>query len=122
MVGDDRFMVTRDGKSSLAYAVSNQTGTWVFLDGHAFIVDPPAAARRGARGDDQTALTAPMPATVMTIAVQSGQQVKAGDTLILLEAMKMELAIKAPRDARVTRIACAAGDLVQPGVPLVELE
>jgi 3-methylcrotonyl-CoA carboxylase alpha subunit len=40
----------------------------------------------------------------------------------VLEAMKMELTIKAPRDGRVKAIACRAGDLVQPGVPLIELE
>jgi biotin carboxyl carrier protein len=40
----------------------------------------------------------------------------------MLEAMKMELPIRAPRDARVKAIACRQGDLVQPGVPLLELE
>jgi len=41
--------------------------------------------------------------------------------LVLLEAMKMELAIRAPHDGTVARIACEAGAIVQPGVPLVEL-
>ena len=63
-----------------------------------------------------------MPATVAAVHVKPGQQVARGDVLITLEAMKMELAIKAPRDGRVRTIACRAGDLVQPGVPLVEIE
>ena len=42
--------------------------------------------------------------------------------LIMLEAMKMELPIKAPRDGRVMAIACRPGELVQPGVPLIEFE
>jgi 3-methylcrotonyl-CoA carboxylase alpha subunit len=63
-----------------------------------------------------------MPATVVSIAVTPGQTVTAGETLVVLEAMKMELAIKAPRDGRVARIACTTGELVQPGVPLVDLE
>ena len=45
-----------------------------------------------------------------------------GDTLIVLEAMKMELPIKAPRNGVVKAVHCAKGDLVQPGVNLLELE
>jgi 3-methylcrotonyl-CoA carboxylase alpha subunit len=55
------------------------------------------------------------------IAVQPGAAVQAGDTLIVLEAMKMELPIRAPRAGIVRAIHCHEGDLVQPGVLLVEL-
>jgi biotin carboxyl carrier protein len=67
------------------------------------------------------ALGAPMPGTVIAVAVAVGQQVQAGDLLLTLEAMKMELPIRAPRDGVVSAIRCAPGDLVQPGPPLVEL-
>ena len=63
-----------------------------------------------------------MPASVSSVNVAVGQQVARGDVLIMLEAMKMELPIKAPRDGRVTTIACRQGELVQPGIPLLELE
>ncbi len=63
-----------------------------------------------------------MPATVVTINVSPGQTVKAGDMLVVLEAMKMELSVTAPRDGEVKSVACRVGELVQPGVPLVELE
>jgi 3-methylcrotonyl-CoA carboxylase alpha subunit len=63
-----------------------------------------------------------MPATVAAINVSAGQNVKAGDVLVVLEAMKMELAVTAPRDGRIRDISCRLGELVQPGVPLVELE
>jgi acetyl-CoA/propionyl-CoA carboxylase biotin carboxyl carrier protein len=63
-----------------------------------------------------------MPATVAAIKVKPGQQVVKGDLLVMLEAMKMELPIKAPRDGRVTAVACRPGELVQPGVPLLEIE
>ena len=62
-----------------------------------------------------------MPATVTRVVASVGQTVAAGDVLVLLEAMKMELAIRAPHDGTVARIACEAGTIVQPGVPLVEL-
>jgi 3-methylcrotonyl-CoA carboxylase alpha subunit len=97
-------------------------GTWVFIDGVAHLIVPAAAGRRTASRDDESALSAPMPATVIAVNVEPGQAVLRGDVLITLEAMKMELAINAPRDGRVRRVACRAGELVQPGAPLVELE
>jgi 3-methylcrotonyl-CoA carboxylase alpha subunit len=94
----------------------------VFLDGRVHVISTSPAAGPTARRDDEFALAAPMPATVAAVHATPGQQVARGDVLITLEAMKMELAIKAPRDGRVRAVACRAGDLVQPGVPLIELE
>jgi biotin carboxyl carrier protein len=65
---------------------------------------------------------APMPASVVAIRVTPGQAVEAGDTLIVLEAMKMELPLRAPRSGTVTSIRCRKGELVQPGVPLLEID
>ena len=65
---------------------------------------------------------APMPATVVAINTAPGQAVNEGDTLIVLEAMKMELPIKAPRSGVVKAVHCAKGELVQPGVNLLEIE
>ena len=64
---------------------------------------------------------APMPATVVSINATAGQTVKEGDTVIVLEAMKMELPIKAPRSGVVKAVHCAKGDLVQPGINLLEI-
>jgi 3-methylcrotonyl-CoA carboxylase alpha subunit len=63
-----------------------------------------------------------MPATVTTINIKAGDAVKDGDVILLLEAMKMELPIRAPHDAIVKRVNCRAGELVQPGAPLVDFE
>ena len=63
-----------------------------------------------------------MPATVRKVAVEPGSVVKKGDTLLVLEAMKMELPVRAPADGVVKKVSCREGDLVQPGVPLVEIE
>jgi 3-methylcrotonyl-CoA carboxylase alpha subunit len=63
-----------------------------------------------------------MPATVVAIHAIAGQAVTEGETIIVLEAMKMELPIKAPRSGVVKAVHCAKGDLVQPGVNLLELE
>src|SRR5687767_3071562 len=122
-LGDGRFEVTTDTGRDVAYGVRAGAATWVFLDGRVYFVDSqrPAAGAR-ARHHAEAALAAPMPATVVAINVAPGQDVKAGDVLIVLEAMKMELAVTAPHDARVRAIACKVGELVQAGVPLVELD
>ncbi len=81
-----------------------------------------SAAAAGPRGVDLDALCAPMPATVSAILVEPGAVVEAGDTLVRLEAMKMELAIRAPSPGCIATVDCRVGDLVQPGRPLVALE
>jgi 3-methylcrotonyl-CoA carboxylase alpha subunit len=108
----------------LAYAARDRGRTWVFIDGRTYVIEADAddAAQRVHTTDDQVALSAPMPATVIALKVARGQEVAAGDLLVLLEAMKMEVPITAPRAGRVTSLACREGDLVQPGVPLLELE
>ena len=63
-----------------------------------------------------------MPATVLRVLVAPGTAVKKGDTVVLLEAMKMELPIRAPADATVTAVNCREGELVQPDTILIELE
>jgi biotin carboxyl carrier protein len=63
-----------------------------------------------------------MPGTVIRINVVAGAVVKRGDTLIVLEAMKMELPVRAPADGIVKTVSCREGELVQPGAALVELE
>ena len=96
---------------------------WVQIAGEVFVFRVARSARRkSATARDQDALTPPMPATVVRIAVTPGQTVEAGDLLIALEAMKMELPIRAPRKAVVRAVHCTAGELVQPGHVLLDLE
>jgi len=63
-----------------------------------------------------------MPATVRRINVSPGDRVERGATLIVLEAMKMELPVRAEAAAMVEAINCREGDLVQPGAALIELD
>jgi biotin carboxyl carrier protein len=121
-LGNGRYLVEEDARAQIAYAVAADRGTWVFLDGRAYLVGSSATARpRASATDDADALAAPMPATVVRIEVSPGQAVTKDSLLVMLEAMKMELPIKAPRDGRVTSINCRVGEIVQPGVPLLEI-
>lgn len=67
-------------------------------------------------------VTAPLPGTVLSITVKVGDVVKAADTVLILEAMKMENSIHAGRDGKVAAINVAPGDAVLEGAPLIVLE
>jgi len=123
-LGNGAYRATDGNRSWIAYAAGPADARWVFIDGRVYVVDaaPRGTPRRTKRSDDPGALAAPMPATVVSVNVEPGQRVARGDVLIMLEAMKMELPVKAPREATVKAIACRQGELVQPGVPLLELE
>jgi biotin carboxyl carrier protein len=83
---------------------------------------PREGGTRRAKGRGESGVMAPMPATVIAINRSPGDRVAEGDTLIVLEAMKMELPITAPRSGVVKAVHCAKGDLVQPGINLLEIE
>lgn len=78
----------------------------------------PSAAK--ATADARSGLTAPLAGTVVNILVEPGEVVKGGQTLMILEAMKMETEIVAPADGTVADIDVAVGDAVQGGQVLLE--
>ncbi len=95
--------------------------TWVSTGGVTTrLVVADAAGARGGR-DAHGSLEAPMPGKVVRVHVAEGDLVAKGQTLIAVEAMKMEHALKAPRAGRVTAVRAKVGELVQPGTPLVTL-
>ena len=83
--------------------------------------EAPAAAPQVTDGEGEPVL-APMPGTILSIAVTAGQTVKKGDVLCVLEAMKMENEIFSPRDAVVSAVTCARGETVDAGKSLVVLK
>jgi 3-methylcrotonyl-CoA carboxylase alpha subunit len=71
---------------------------------------------------DSSGLISPMPGRVRKVLVVEGAHVRRGEVLLILEAMKMEHAIRAPRDGRVAKLLFAEGDLVDAGVALAEID
>src|SRR5690348_7755548 len=110
------------GPATEAIAAREGDVVWIAVEGELFAlrVDESGASAGHTRGRDS--LAAPMPATVVRVVAAPGARVARGDTLVVLEAMKMELAVRAPADGVVSAVHCKEGELVQPGVPLVDFE
>jgi acetyl/propionyl-CoA carboxylase alpha subunit len=85
-------------------------------------VPDPDAAQEHQRTGEKSLLTAPMPGTVIRVAVAEGERVEARQPLVVLEAMKMETPVVSPYEAVVRAVHVAEGDRVAGGTVLVELE
>ena len=92
-------------------------GTVLVGSASAFGMTPTAAK---APATSANALTAPMAGTVVKVFIEAGADVKSGETLVVLEAMKMETEVTAPKDGKVKSVDVAVGDAVQGGQVLIE--
>ena len=82
----------------------------------------PAAAPKAAAGAaGAVSVKAPMPGNILDVKVSAGASVKAGDVLVILEAMKMENEILAPQDGTVASVNVNKGDTVNSGDVLVSM-
>ena len=122
-VGDGLWHVGGPDGASRVWVAGPSGDPWLFQAGRTYRpeVIEPGARVRAARSDAHGALTAPMPATVRAVLVSAGERVSQGDVLVVLEAMKMELPVRAPTDGTIARIRCTPGELVPAGAPLVEI-
>jgi 3-methylcrotonyl-CoA carboxylase alpha subunit len=127
-VGDDQVEATRiDGQWKLGgdrgprVARAGNVVTVFTGSGLEFHVADPLDRDTGA-GVGAGVIEAPMPGLVKAVFAEAGQEVKQGDRLAILEAMKMEHSLEAARDGVVAEVLCAAGDQVEAGAPLIRLE
>ncbi len=119
--GLDAFAVTIDGaRRQWSYAEDGRV-LWVGSEGWAWPVRHRESDRAGAdqAGGD---LRAPMPGQVLLVPASVGDEVQAGDTLVVLESMKMELAMTAPAAGLVAELSVAVGDKVVVDQPLARIE
>jgi len=121
------YSVLLDGRS-LVFRVAPMNGAvLVDVEGHEYKVearDPRAAGRHGRHtvGEGRQNIFAPMPGKVIRMLVSEGDQVHTGQGLAVVEAMKMQNEVKAPRDGRIVAIRAKAGDTVTAGAVLVTME
>lgn len=111
-----------DGHYQQARLAAQGNEQWVALDDDTFHVTR-VRHRRSQRGggEGQDTLTATMPGQIVSILVAPGERVERGQTLLLMEAMKMELRVTAPHDGTVSTILVSEGEAVERGQTLAEM-
>jgi biotin carboxyl carrier protein len=120
---DGKLELLVDGKRVTAYVSSENTRRWVTVNEQTFVLTKSSGAQRKSPGHDHASeLAAPMPGQVRAINVAEGESVTKGQTLLVLEAMKMEIRIQAPRDGNVTKLFVKQGQTVEREQMLIEIE
>jgi acetyl/propionyl-CoA carboxylase alpha subunit len=111
------------GRPLILYWAADGGQKWLSLDGCAYRLEKPIprAARPSVEPGGGQSVRAPMPAQVRAVSVEEGEQVEKGQTLLLLEAMKMEIRIRAPGAGKVIRLLVSAGQAVEKEQVLVEI-
>ncbi len=115
----DELWLEIDGRKHKAVATKVGDVWWVHINGHTMqfeVIEPGASS-----ADDEGGLNAPMPGKILEVHVREGQNVKSGDLLMVMEAMKMEHKIVASNDGIVESIHFNEGDQVPQGAELLSL-
>ncbi len=116
----NRLLVEIDGSAHIAHVAKVGDDWWIHLDGRIHVVtghEPGSSSDSSGDGG----LTAPMPGTILEVHVKEGQRVREGQTLLVMEAMKMEHRIQAPKAGEIVSLNFSQGDRVDMGATLVEL-
>lgn len=115
-----------DGQQQVAYVASDGSRRYVAVAGETWVLEkprPPQQRQHGPHTDDVSGrVEATMPGLVREVLAVEGAEVKRGDTLVVLEAMKMELRLTAPYSGRIRQMHCVSGQVVERGQVLVEIE
>ena len=101
--------------NGVAYNVTVEEGTGAPVAAAAPVAAPAAAPAAGEQ------ICAPMPGNILDVKVKAGDSVKAGNTLLILEAMKMENEISAPQDGTIASVNVRKGDVVNSGDLLITM-
>jgi biotin carboxyl carrier protein len=113
--------IVMDGRVHRAAALRDGDRIFVWVDGRTFVFEREKRRRTRTASDHSGDLLSPMPGRVRKTLVAPGDPVRRGQPLLVLEAMKMEHSIRAPRDGAVRRLLVREGDLVDAGVELAEI-
>jgi len=116
------FALRRGAAGEVFHCVRDGDTVHLFWHGASYRFEELREGRRSTQRHAGGGLEAPMPGKVIAVKAAVGQSVKKGEEILIVEAMKMENAIRAPRDGVVKSISAAVGDMVSPGVVLVELD
>jgi biotin carboxyl carrier protein len=114
-------VLIHDGRNFKEYFISAMLENFVVQ-----IIDAEAKYQalrgKGFAGEDENAISAPMPGKVVKIMVKVGDELKAGDTVVIVSAMKMESEYKVKQDRKVVEILVNEGDTIEAHQPMVIVE
>jgi glutaconyl-CoA/methylmalonyl-CoA decarboxylase subunit gamma len=120
---DGKLDLLVDGKHITTYVTSDNAKCWVTVSGQTLVLTKSSGAKQRATGHDHASeLVAPMPGQVRAVTVVEGESVTKGQTVMVLEAMKMEIRIQAPRDGTVMKLLVKQGQTVEREQILIEIE
>lgn len=130
MTGDGLYSLIADGRSYQVHVTRTDSGLRLQIGRHRFDLKVLTerewrlrkVAPRQAQGSGRLVVSAPMPGLVKAITVAAGDEVRPGQRLVVLEAMKMENEINAPRGGKVLEVHTEQGATIDGGKPLVTLE
>ena len=114
-----------DGKEFKGFAQKIKGELWVHFQGKTYTFKPQNDLQQGQSQQgviDPNIILAPMPGKVIKVLKAVGEAVLQGETLVVLEAMKMEYNLKSAKDGQVQSVLCQEGQQVELGVTLMELE
>jgi biotin carboxyl carrier protein len=112
-----------DGRRVRAYVSAEQEKRWVTVGGRTSLLTRASGATGSRAAHPHAAdLTAPMPGQVRAVNVSQGDPVRKGQTLVVVEAMKMELRVQSPRDGVVGRVYVSPGESVEREQVLIEVD
>lgn len=110
-----------DNKRVIAHLSSDGAKRWVTINGQTILLTKTSGAKQGLRHDHAGGLTAPMPGQIRSVNIKEGDEVKKGQTLLTMEAMKMEIKIQALMDGKVKSVFVSQGDTVEREQILIEM-
>ena len=114
-----------DGQRVAAYVSSDGAKRWVTIHGQTFVLTKSSGRPSRGKGtghEHASELAAPMPGLVRSVNVNEGESVSKGQTLLVLEAMKMEIRIHAPREGKIQKLLVKQGQTVEREQVLIEFE
>lgn len=111
-----------DGQRVTAHVSSDMAKRWVTVNGQTLMLTKTSGAKQGVRHEHAGGLIAPMPGQIRSVSVSVGETVKKGQTLLTMEAMKMEIRIQALKDGVVKSVSVTQGQTVEREQILVEVE
>jgi len=116
-------VVVVDGISHRVWVAQHGETAWVHAFGRAWEINLPDPVKQASGGHDESdSAVAPMPGTVVEVLVQPGDRVTRGQTLLVIESMKMQTSITAGRDGTMAEVPAAKGQSFDRGALLARLQ